>query len=463
MPTYREEVAERIAPLLAPLAGASPAGADISYDADFEVIKAEIDKLSSVDNLEPAWGRIEQLAATLLAQKGKDLRVVSWMTVAKVKTSSWKGFAESLVLCHGLAKRVLGHDVSGGPPRACARQRDRVDGRHGQPAHGVQGRHAGRRRRRAHLRRGPQRSSIASSRTSSATPTWAPVSCARSCAARCRRSPRLPPNRRRRAGLDPSPPRSCRRPRLSRLQRRRSRGDRRRARGQQPRHLRVRHRPAGRRRERAWAYALQRRGAWLIVQQTPGAQDGRTVIPPPDGGVIAELTELHDGQKWAELLAAAEAQTSNYLFWLDLHRFVAVAMDNLGPQYLAAREAVGRAVASFVSSMTDIAALTFSDGTAFADTATQNWLAEEPPGTGAAGAVRPRPLRSAPKTRRSRIVSRRRRRWSRAARWPTDWPSASPSPTARRMLDCASVRAFRWARWRSTPRSPSWPGGCSST
>ena len=103
MPTYREEVAERIAPLLAPLAGASPAGADISYDADFEVIKAEIDKLSSVDNLEPAWGRIEQLAATLLAQKGKDLRVVSWMTVAKVKTSSWKGFAESLVLCHGLA------------------------------------------------------------------------------------------------------------------------------------------------------------------------------------------------------------------------------------------------------------------------------------------------------------------------------------------------------------------------
>jgi hypothetical protein len=37
--TYREEVAQRIALLVAPIAGANPAGADVSYDADFETIK----------------------------------------------------------------------------------------------------------------------------------------------------------------------------------------------------------------------------------------------------------------------------------------------------------------------------------------------------------------------------------------------------------------------------------------
>ena len=93
MPTYREEVAQRIAPLLAPIAGASPAGADISYDPDFETIKAEIDKLSSVDNAEPAWPRIRELGTTLLSQKGKDLRVASWWAVASVKTRTWPGFA----------------------------------------------------------------------------------------------------------------------------------------------------------------------------------------------------------------------------------------------------------------------------------------------------------------------------------------------------------------------------------
>jgi type VI secretion system protein VasJ len=104
MPTYREEVAARLAPLLAPIEGPSPAGADVSYDADFEAIKAEIDKLSSVDNSEPAWSKIQTIGSSLLAKKGKDLRAASWMAVALVKTQSWPGFAEALVLYDGLLK-----------------------------------------------------------------------------------------------------------------------------------------------------------------------------------------------------------------------------------------------------------------------------------------------------------------------------------------------------------------------
>ena len=69
-------VAQKIAAMVAPIAGANPAGADVSYDTDFESIKAEVDKLSSVDNLDPAWSKIQDLGEKLLTQKGKDFRVI---------------------------------------------------------------------------------------------------------------------------------------------------------------------------------------------------------------------------------------------------------------------------------------------------------------------------------------------------------------------------------------------------
>jgi len=102
--SHREEVAQKIAPLAAPIAGSNPAGSDVSYDTDFESIKAEIDKLSSVDNAEPAWGRIHTLGTQLLSHKAKDLRVASWLAVAWVKTHSWEGFADALVLYDALCR-----------------------------------------------------------------------------------------------------------------------------------------------------------------------------------------------------------------------------------------------------------------------------------------------------------------------------------------------------------------------
>jgi type VI secretion system protein VasJ len=128
---------------------------------------------------------------------------------------------------------------------------------------------------------------------------------------------------------------------------------------------------------RAWSYRLARIGNWLVIDGAPPVTEGRTRIPPPEEYLQRELAELRDAAKWFDLLNRAEELTMQYLFWLDLHRYVATAMDRIGPQFLAAREVVGREVVNFVGRTANVETLTFADGTPFADAQTRTWLEEE--------------------------------------------------------------------------------------
>jgi type VI secretion system protein VasJ len=85
---------------------------------------------------------------------------------------------------------------------------------------------------------------------------------------------------------------------------------------------------------------------------------------------------MKNGQ-WVELLSNAEELTSTYLFWFDLHRHVATAMDRLGALFVDPRQVVGREVVGFLSRFPNTEKLCFSDGTPFADAATQTWLEDE--------------------------------------------------------------------------------------
>jgi type VI secretion system protein VasJ len=375
MPTYREEVADKIAPLLAPIPGANPAGADISYDADFESIKAEIDKLSSVDNLEPSWARIQELGTALLSQKGKDLRVVSWMCVAKVKLRTWAGFAEALVLFETLS-RTFWDSMYPEARRARARlnaiawMADMAN-QHLVPkevtlADGDAVRTAdevlkdldqllAEKLGDAYVGPGQLRSLMRDKVR--AIPEPPPE------ASPDQQSPEGTPA----AAAGPAQPLKATSPEDVDNVVRANGGSIVEAaailRAAEP--------------SRAWAYKLQRWGAWITIEDLPPVEAGRTFVPPPDEGTIQSLAELRDGEKWLELLNAAEETTGNYLFWLDPHRFVAMALDRMGPQFLAAREVVGREVVGFVSRFAGIESLCFSDGTPFADAATKTWLEEE--------------------------------------------------------------------------------------
>jgi type VI secretion system protein VasJ len=383
MPTYREEVAERVAPLIAPIAGANPAGADISYDPDFEAIKAEIDKLSSVDGQEPAWSRIQELGRTLLTEKGKDLRVVAWMTVAKTKKESWRGFAESLVLFDNVSRgfwdtmypelrrararlnaiawmadmvnqQLAPTDVTaadGDAVRTCEEVLKDLDQL---LAEKLGDAYAGPGQLRSLLREKiraipePVQQAPAAAEAPQAVqaaqpvvqaPVQAPVAAAAATSA---------------ADVDRSVAANTEAIVAAAAI----------LRAAEP--------------SRAWAYELHRRAIWMSIQEMPTIREGtETYVPAPDGYTQNTIAELRDGQKWFDLLNAAEDASPQYLFWLDLHRYVATALERLGPQYLAAREAVGREVTHFVSRIPNVVSLTFSGGTPFADSATKGWLEEE--------------------------------------------------------------------------------------
>src|SRR3974390_496788 len=96
MTTLREQIAAKIAPVLAPIEGGQPAGADPSFEPDFERAKAEIDKLTSVAGLEPSWTDIRELGVGLLSKRAKDLRVAGWLALARTKLDGWAGLAGGL-------------------------------------------------------------------------------------------------------------------------------------------------------------------------------------------------------------------------------------------------------------------------------------------------------------------------------------------------------------------------------
>jgi type VI secretion system protein VasJ len=381
--TYREEVTQRIATLVAPIAGANPAGADVSYDTDFETIKAEIDKLSSVDNLDPAWSKIESLGTQILAQKGKDFRVAGWMSVAKVKTQGWAGFAEALILLEVLARSFWDTMY----PEA--------------------------RRARARVNAFAWMTDMVHQHLLPMGVTFADGDAIRAADEVLKDLDQLLAEKLGELYTGPGQLRSLLRdkvlaipepPRVEEAPVPGAVGDAPVAQAQAPAApvgptsvadvepatrtsggvlveaaaiLRAAD-PA-----RAWGYKLQRWGTWVILEEAPPAQDGRTYVPSP--GDTAQLAALRDGQQWLELLNTAEQMTSQYLFWLDLHRFVALALDNLGPAFAAAREVVGREVTYFVARMPILTSLSFDDGTPFADSATQTWLEDEARKWGAGG------------------------------------------------------------------------------
>lgn len=79
-----------------PIAGANPAGDDLTYDAAFESVSKEITKLESVAGGIPNWKDIEASGDRLLAERTKDHRLVVWSAAAKSNLRGWEGLADGL-------------------------------------------------------------------------------------------------------------------------------------------------------------------------------------------------------------------------------------------------------------------------------------------------------------------------------------------------------------------------------
>lgn len=116
-----------------------------------------------------------------------------------------------------------------------------------------------------------------------------------------------------------------------------------------------------------------RTAIWAVLDSLPHAVENKTIIPPPEPHIVTALQGLSSRGDWINLSTTAEKQFPEYIFWIDLHRYCATGLENLGPPYAKALEAVSQETASLIHRLPGILSLQFSDGSPFANEETLEW------------------------------------------------------------------------------------------
>jgi len=123
---------------------------------------------------------------------------------------------------------------------------------------------------------------------------------------------------------------------------------------------------------RSELFVINRAFSWLDIEALPSAAKNVTMLPPPDTQEREIIEKLYDEKDFDALLWAAESRVPSYLFWLDLHFYVAQSLENLDRKDAAA--AVLAETRSFVKRLSGVENLMFSDKTPFAQKRTKQWL-----------------------------------------------------------------------------------------
>jgi type VI secretion system protein VasJ len=132
------------------------------------------------------------------------------------------------------------------------------------------------------------------------------------------------------------------------------------------------------------AYRLTRLGLYLPIATAPMAEQGaRTTLPGPGPQLVTQLETLAANQKWAALLDEADSAIPRFRFWLDLQRYVALALAGLGEDHVKAKDEVIEAATGLVRRFPALVDLELADGLPFASSATKDWLVSLAPAGGA--------------------------------------------------------------------------------
>lgn len=134
-----------------------------------------------------------------------------------------------------------------------------------------------------------------------------------------------------------------------------------------------------------WVYRVRRMQAWMSLRMLPPNDGGTTQIPAPDTAEASSLANMLTAGDFAGALVGAESRVPQYLFWLDLTRISAEALDGLGPSHAAAKRALEAETILFLDRLKGVEKLSFADGTPFADAQTRGWLQGLGMGQGAGG------------------------------------------------------------------------------
>lgn len=149
----------------------------------------------------------------------------------------------------------------------------------------------------------------------------------------------------------------------------------------------------------ARGFRLRRVACWSSVCALPetDAENGRTRIAAPSASIVGAAKNIDGDGEPVAAVRFAEAHAQAFPLWLDLQRIAARALARAGGDGADARREVETAVRALLARLPGLDALTFADGTPFADDATRAWLGELGAPVVAADAVSPSSLPLSPR------------------------------------------------------------------
>jgi len=383
-----------------PVSGPNPAGADIREDAQYELLLAEIEKLNSVSAAGAVdWNKVRDISAGILAGKSKDLTVASYLAAALLKIDGFRGLAAGVRVLRDLletywdgmypaASRVrarrnaiewwvesVGKDLAQLPGETWpASDRDSLIGDLAAADSFLAEK----------MDNAPMLLSIKSAVESllAAEPTAAPEPEAPSEKA-------APEEKAAQPGQSKGPPAAAPEIQPAAVQK------------GMPEGMdldetldfgagilgRAAEMVAGQSPPNPLFFKLKRLAAWLPVTELPPADNGRTVLPPPEEEELQVLKRLRDARDWMGLMQFAESLVGRYLFWLDLSRLSAEALAKLG--HADSAGTVVLETQTYAVRLPGVENLSFNDGMPFADNETRSWLKANPGEAGQAGSQVP--------------------------------------------------------------------------
>ena len=393
--------------ILAAIGGENPAGRDLGYDASFERLAAEIEKVTSLAGDLPDWGLVRSESARILREESKDLRVASWWVASAGILEGWAGVAEGAATYRALLERFWDEMY---PPVKRARARaGLVAWLWEQLARALAARPVAsadadalrafeaailaadaaltERLGDANAGLGGLRSVVREKIRSVPEPPKAvepskaidPVA---SPSAPAVAHPAPPPATAPVPAAAPPPAPGPEVTAVASLEAAEATAASwRSSLATLAQHAREAA-PTS-----AWPYRLARIAAWLTLETAPVVEAGKTFVRAPKSGERAQFQGMFEAGAWEGLRDSCEEGVAQHIFWLDLHRWSAIALERLGPPFVAARDAVGRETAALVARIPGLPSLFFSNGTPFASPETTDWIAEERArfGGGAAG------------------------------------------------------------------------------
>lgn len=372
----------RIAPFLAPVAGAQPAGDDLRYDPEHEWLRSEVAKLENPGGGLPDWKEVERRATTVLEKRSKDILVGSYLAWALAERDGVEGLATGLLLLGG----VMGAFWEGlHPLRPKARTAaltwllTRIDQALAQPTpmKGSADREVVSRLELAArvfvsmvrdkfvedppstrpLLDNVERLKMSLPAPKPAAPPPPPAAAAAPAPTAVAAAPVAPI-----AVATPAAPTLAAGADVTPFL-------------QQTSTALIAAASALRGASIAdpVAYRVHRTALYLAVAATPPTtQAPKTGMRPPTPALRTQLQTLAGNGKWDALLAEAEGALGMNRFWLDLHRYVVQALTQLG--HKAAADAVTAETSHLARRFPTLATLQFSDGSATASADTAEWL-----------------------------------------------------------------------------------------